>query len=154
MCSLVWARLDSFLLNENDLTSLPSDVFAGLGSLETLLLNENDLTSLPSDVFSGLANLVSLLLNENDLTSLPPGVISPELEARLVFLGLDNNPWASPLSVSDERVFEDAGAASVNVELLRDLDYDLTLSVSTVDVTAESGSDSVALSSVLLGDRI
>ena len=48
-------------------------------------------------------------------------------------------------------MFEDAGTASVTVELLRDLDYDLTLSVSTVDVTAESGSDYVALSSVLLG---
>ena len=151
----VFTGLDSLQaldLDNNGLTTLPSDVFTGLVSLRELDLDNNGLTTLPLDAFTGLVSLRELDLSDNSLTSLPPGVISPELEARLGFgLRLNNNPWASPLSVSDERVFEDAGTASVTVELLRDLDYDLTLSVSTVDVTAESGSDYVALSSVLLG---
>ena len=145
-------NLNRLQLQDNDLTSLPSGVFTDLGSLGFLFLDDNRLESLPSGVFTGLNNLESLRLEDNRLESLPPGVIPPELEARLGFgLRLNNNPWTSPLSVSDERVFEDAGTASVTVELLRDLDYDLTLSVSTVEVTAESGSDYVALSSVLLG---
>ena len=150
----VFSGLDSLInleLHNNGLTSLPPDVFSGLGSLINLSLSDNALTSLPPDVFSDLGMLAELHLNDNALTSLPPGLISAELEARLRVLGLSNNPWASPLSVSDERVFEDDGTASVTVELLRDLDYDLELSVSTVDVTAESGSDYVALSNVLLG---
>ena len=143
-------NLASLRLDNNGLTTLPSDVFTGLGSLAGLDLASNGLTTLPSDVFAGLGSLAGLDLASNGLTSLPPGVISPELEARLFFLSLDNNPWASPLSVSDARVSEAAGAVSITVNLLENLGYDLTLSVSTSDVSATSGSDYVALSNVLL----
>ena len=49
-------------------------------------------------------------------------------------------------------MFENVGTASITVELLTDLGYDLTLSVSTsdADASATSGLDYVALSNVLL----
>ena len=64
MCSLVWSRLEILDLGNNGLTSLPLDVFTGLGSLKTLNLDNNRLASLPSDVFTGLNNLDRLDLFE------------------------------------------------------------------------------------------
>ncbi len=149
----LFSGLDSLAgleLNNNALTSLPPDLFSGLDSLAGLELNNNALTSLPPDLFSGLDSLASLVLNNNALTSLPPGLISAELETRLSNLRLNNNPWASPLAVSGVRVFEDIGIASINVNLLEDLDYDLSLSGSTFDVSATSGLDYVGISEALL----
>ena len=111
---------------------MPPGLFSGL----------NALSNPPSDENSRLD------LSINLLTSLPPGVISAELEAGLDILNLTGNPWASPLDVSDVRVSEDVGTASITVELLTELGYDLTLSVSTSDAgtTAMSDLDYVALS--------
>ncbi|TGG93124.1 MAG: leucine-rich repeat domain-containing protein, partial [Aphanocapsa feldmannii 277cV] len=41
----------------NDLSSLPEDIFDGLSNLQVLWLSSNNLSNLPEDIFDGLSNL-------------------------------------------------------------------------------------------------
>ena len=70
--------LERLWLFENQLSSLPEEVFGGLTALRILDLGSrnypatgNQLTSLPEDVFDGLTKLEGLDLNGNRLSSLP-----------------------------------------------------------------------------------
>ena len=62
-------------LANNQLRTLPAEVFAGLSSLWSLNLGSNQLGTLPAKVFDGLS-LRSLGLDSNNLTSLPPGIFA------------------------------------------------------------------------------
>ena len=68
--------LTGLYLNTNDLTTLPAGVFAGLTALTELYLFDNALTTLPAGVFAGLTALTILDLIDNDLTTLPAGVFA------------------------------------------------------------------------------
>ena len=83
----------SLQLNNNQLTSLPSGIFSGLTNLQYLYLNNNQLTSLPSNIFSGLTSLQYLYLNYNQLTSLPSGLFSGLTSLQRVWI--DNNQLTS-----------------------------------------------------------
>ncbi|CAN0133037.1 unnamed protein product, partial [Scytosiphon promiscuus] len=63
-------------LRENNLVTLPADLFGegGLQSLLTLNLASNDMQSLPAGLFDGLVALTSLYLANNPLGSLPSGI--------------------------------------------------------------------------------
>ena len=87
-------RLD---LSGSGLTRLQADDFSGLVALQSLLLNDNSLGTLPNGVFSGLRSLGMLWLQDNVFNSLPRGVlddaihrledlrVDPRLKARLAF---------------------------------------------------------------------
>ena len=79
------------ILDTNDLTALPADLFEGLGGTLTVLrLDGNDLQTIPAGVFDRLTGLTLLQLSNNDLSSLPPRVFE-ELTG-LLELHLANNP--------------------------------------------------------------
>ena len=59
--------LERLNLRENNLTSLPEDIFDGLNDLSYLDLGFNNLISLPEDIFDGLNNLQGLRLEYNNL---------------------------------------------------------------------------------------
>ncbi len=64
-------------LRGNELTTLPSDAFQGLGQVHTIHLSDNAITSLPSDAFNDVKDTVTdLRLNGNELTTLPSGTLS------------------------------------------------------------------------------
>ena len=81
------------MLNYNDLSSLPEDVFDGLSSLKTLWLQDNYLSSLPEDVFDGLSSLEVLPLSDNYLSSLPEDIFDGL--SSLEVLWLDDNDLSS-----------------------------------------------------------
>lgn len=58
----------------NGLTSLPADVFKGMGELVSLGLSRNELISLPAGLFKGMGALTTLDLSYNELLSLPAGL--------------------------------------------------------------------------------
>ena len=64
-------------LDSYGITALAAGDFAGLTSLTELGLGDNDLSTLPDDVFEPLTALTGLYLNTNDLTTLPAGVFGP-----------------------------------------------------------------------------
>ncbi len=64
--------LEELNLFDNDLTRLPRGVFDDLTSLTHLRLYNNDLTTLPDDVFDDLTSLEHIRLNNNQLEWLPP----------------------------------------------------------------------------------
>eukprot|EP00904_Undaria_pinnatifida_P010971 jgi/Undpi1/7003/HiC_scaffold_21.g09477.m1 len=62
-------------LSENDLTTIPADLFESLGAVSTLNLAGNKLSTLDEDLFQPMASsLGSLSLNNNELASLPSNV--------------------------------------------------------------------------------
>ena len=64
-------------LTGNELTTLPSDAFQGLGQVTTISLQNNAITSLPSDAFNDVKDTVtSVHLNGNELTTLLSGTLS------------------------------------------------------------------------------
>jgi len=68
--------LETLDLSFNKLTELPKEVFSGLSKLETLDLRYNQIAELPKEVFSGLSNLQTLDLEMNQLTELPKEIFS------------------------------------------------------------------------------
>jgi Leucine-rich repeat (LRR) protein len=60
--------------SENQLTSLPENIFKNLPKLQRLSLDNNQLTSLPENIFNNLHNLEYLHLEFNKLTSLPKSI--------------------------------------------------------------------------------
>ncbi len=65
-CDLIGLRL-----SDNQLTTLPGEIFHGLQNLLVLIIDYNQLTALPGEIFHGLQNLLELNLNYNQLISLP-----------------------------------------------------------------------------------
>jgi Leucine-rich repeat (LRR) protein len=63
-------------LSDNQLASLPVNIFTSLGSLKTLNLSGNHLSSLPPKVFESLCSLETLWLGCNRLASLPENVFT------------------------------------------------------------------------------
>ncbi|MCJ8743434.1 hypothetical protein PDJAM_G00094000 [Pangasius djambal] len=68
--SLLPATIQTLLLPNNHLTSLPASAFANLSSLVRLDLSNNYLDNLPAHLFAELANLTDLSLRNNSLTAL------------------------------------------------------------------------------------
>ena len=64
------------VINDNQLTTLPTGIFNGLTDLESLTLENNLLTTLPADIFSGLTKLEFLNLSGNKLETLPAGIFN------------------------------------------------------------------------------
>ena len=58
-------------LYDNQLTTLPADLFDGLTALTTLYLNGNQLSTLPEGLFDGLSSLTTLYLYGNSVDPLP-----------------------------------------------------------------------------------
>ena len=58
-------------LTDNSITSVPHNLFQGLGKLQSLDLNSNGFSSLPAKMLSGLTALQSLDLSFNQFSSLP-----------------------------------------------------------------------------------
>ena len=81
MTGLLWLYLD-----DNQLTSLPSNIFSGLTNLQRLYLDHNQLTSLPSNIFSGLTSLQRVWIDNNHLTSLPSSIFSGLTSLQRVYL--------------------------------------------------------------------
>ena len=57
-------------LYDNQLTTLPADLFDGLTALTTLYLNGNQLSTLPEGLFDGLSSLTTLYLYGNTVDPL------------------------------------------------------------------------------------
>ena len=68
------SSLTRLFLENNNLTSLPENIFHGLGKLRNLFLKHNLLQSLPAGVFNGLVKLDFLYLSYNKLHTLRPDV--------------------------------------------------------------------------------
>ena len=94
------SSLEELDLQKNSLATLPEDVFDGLSSLQNLYLDENSLAALPEDVFDGLTNLVRLNLHQNSLTALPSDVFDG-LDSLERLLLADNSLAAVPSDVFD-----------------------------------------------------
>ena len=81
------------MLDDNQLTALPADVFSGLTALRSILLSYNQLESLPDNVFSGLSELRQIAMTSNRLSRLPDGIFSGI--SRLSTISLANNQITS-----------------------------------------------------------
>ena len=67
--------LNSLLLNNNNLSTLPAGLFDGLTALQYLYLNSNaEMRTLPAGIFDSLSALEYLHLHNNRLNQLPAGL--------------------------------------------------------------------------------
>ena len=86
-------KLERLRLGDNNLESLPDDLFAGLTDLQVLDLSENRLTALDENAFADLSGLTRLYLSNNRLSSLPPDLFNPLKSLQI--LELENNQLAA-----------------------------------------------------------
>lgn len=86
-------RLQHLNLQNNNITELSGEAFAGLSSLRTLNLSHNHLETLPEGLFAGSKELREIHLEHNDLYELPKGLFH-RLEQLLV-LDLSGNQLTS-----------------------------------------------------------
>ena len=81
--------LESLDFQHHNLSMLPADIFDNLARLTTLIIGENGLTSLPAGIFNNLPGLTRLIVVGEAFSGLPPGIF--DNLPRLTFLRLDNN---------------------------------------------------------------
>ena len=62
------------ILSDNQLQTLPANIFNGLNSLIQLILANNQLQTLPANIFNSLQSLQYLYLDSNQLQTLPDNV--------------------------------------------------------------------------------
>ena len=129
-------------LSNNELSELPEDVFDGLANLETLSLHNNELSELPDGVFDSLANLEGLGLSFNELSELPDGVFDGLANLHLLYL--DENPGA-PFTFTAELEQQGGDAFVVKVAEGAPFDMEVTLSaqggtIAETVVTVDGGS--------------
>ncbi len=86
------ADITSINLNNQDITILRSDDFAGLTGLQTLDLDVNSLSTLPANIFAGLTALRILNLSNNSLQTLDAGLFNG---LGLTILNLRNNMFTA-----------------------------------------------------------
>eukprot|EP00903_Cladosiphon_okamuranus_P020236 g18573.t1 len=77
-------------MQDNSLTTLPSDIFDNLPNLTLLYLHENSFSTLPAGIFDALVKLDRLYLDENGLTTLPAGIFDALVVLDRLFL--EKNP--------------------------------------------------------------
>ncbi|KAI8509762.1 hypothetical protein Bbelb_121900 [Branchiostoma belcheri] len=127
-------NLQTLTLSVNKLRSLPADIFNGLGNLQLLGLYSNKLTGLSSDIFAGVSDLRSLTLSYNQLTSLPSDIF--EGLGNLQRLWLQTNQLTS-LSADIIEGFGNLQTLWLNnnkLETLPPTAYDILASISTVNI--------------------
>ena len=73
-------------VNENQLTTLPVDIFSGLSSIQIINLSENKLKIVPNGIFSNLSTLITINLAYNEIRSLPSGVFKGLTNLRRFYL--------------------------------------------------------------------
>ena len=93
--------LETLDLGNNDLTSLPSNLFDGPSNLLFLFLSGNKLESLDADIFDGLTKLWWLYLNINSLASLDPTLFDGLTNLKTLALS-DNSLSSLPSGLFDE----------------------------------------------------
>ena len=81
------SALDKLNLKNNDLSALSAGDFDDLGSLSELYLGGNRLSAVPADVISGLSGLEILGLADNQLSALGPDDFSGLSSLEVLFLG-------------------------------------------------------------------
>lgn len=69
-------KLKSIKINDNQIKSLPEELFQGLTDLEVLQLQNNAIGHLPLKIFQDLRNLTQLVLTGNSLINILPGLFS------------------------------------------------------------------------------
>ena len=77
------SNLEELHLNNNDITDIPSDAFAGLSNLYLLDLSYNSISSLLNTPFDGLSSLYNLYLQHNSISRIPSGTFSSNPISRL-----------------------------------------------------------------------
>ena len=98
------------LLSGNELTTLPSDAFQGLGRVTILRLDDNAITSLPSDAFDDVKDTVTTVsLRDNELTTLPSGTLSGWSGLRTVVLE------GNAITSLPANTFDGSGVTSLNL---------------------------------------
>ncbi|XP_065226825.1 carboxypeptidase N subunit 2-like [Planococcus citri] len=83
-------RLETLLLNKNNIQRLPTKLFEPLKNLKILNLSENQLTVLSGKIFQNLLSLQVLNLNENKLKTLPTLIFSPLTQLKDLKLANNN----------------------------------------------------------------
>ncbi len=63
-------------LGNNQLTTIPTNAFAGLTNLKDLFLRDNQLTTIQPNAFTGLTSLTELALYNNQLTTIQPNAFA------------------------------------------------------------------------------
>ena len=97
-------------LRGNELTTLPSDAFQGLGQVHTINLEDNAISSLPSDAFDDVKDTVHTVnLRRNELTTLPSGTLSSWSGLRTVVLE------GNALTSLPANTFDGSGVTSLNL---------------------------------------
>ena len=79
--------VQTLFLDNNQLTTIQPNAFAGLTNLEWLGLGENQLSTIPTKAFAGLTNLKDLFLRDNQLTTIQPNAFTGLTSLTELYLG-------------------------------------------------------------------
>ena len=132
--------ITSLSLNDQGITALQADDFAGLTSLAELRLYDNQLSTLPADLFDGLSALTTLYLNGNQLTALPDGLFNG-LSALTTLYLYGNSVDPLPLTVSLEKV----GADQVKATAPTGAPFEMVLPLSIANGSISGGATTITI---------
>jgi len=119
--------LQILILDCNNLTNVPKDIFKHNTQLKELYLANNKLTNLPEDIFRYNTQLEILSLSYNKLTELPEDIFRYNIQLKILYLHKNN--FEEKLN---KNIFRNLG----NLEILYiiDLEYNETKNYKNYDL--------------------
>ena len=132
--------ITSLSLNDQGITALQADDFAGLTSLAELRLYGNQLSTLPDGLFNGLSSLTTLYLNGNQLSTLPDGLFNGLSSLTTLYL-YGNSVDPLPLTVSLEKV----GADQVKAVAPSGAPFEMVLPLSIANGSISGGATTITI---------
>ena len=132
-------NLETLRLNNNDLETPPMNIFASLTNLLTLDLSSNEFNTLSATTFSELTRLETLRLDANNISTLPATIFSGL--TNLQILNMVNNPdtgkdYMFNLTLSRDRVNYAPSPASLSLQIAEGAPTALTFPIRVVTGTA------------------
>ena len=132
--------ITSLFLNDQSITALEAEDFAGLTGLTELRLYDNQLTLLPAGLFDDLTALTTLYLNGNQLSLLPDGLFDGLSSLTTLYL-YGNSVDPLPLTVSLEKV----GTDQVKAVAPAGAPFDLVLPLTATNGNISGGATTITI---------
>jgi Leucine-rich repeat (LRR) protein len=84
-------KLKELIVDSCGLENITSDDLFGLENLEKLWIDNNDLKSLPDDLFQHTKKLKRIIFRKNKLEFMNPELLDPKLDEQLEYVGFEKN---------------------------------------------------------------
>ena len=88
-------QIDYLNLNDQNISQIDDNTFAGLSNLKNVILRNNKITNITHSTFNGLTSLIALVLSDNHINSIDINAFNDTITSPMIHI--KNNPIQNPI---------------------------------------------------------